>query len=376
MNSRQLVLPHLVLSRRIRKTPFEERVFENGATAFTTYNHMPLASYYESAEADYHHLCEFVQVWDVSCERQVEVVGPDALALVELTTPRDISKCEVGQCMYAPLVDEHGGIVNDPIIIKLAEDRYWVSIADSGVLLWLKGIAFGRGMDVSVFEPDVSPLAIQGPLADELMSELLGMDTRKIKFFWFEKVSLADTDLIMARSGWSGQGGFELYLENSSKGLDLWDVIWEAGQKYNIKAGCPNLIDRIERGLFSYGSDMTLANNPYECGLERFVEESKEAECMSSEALQRVSEKGPEKTLGFISIEGDSLLSPRDVWSVLDSENNKVGIVTSLAYSPKYESNLAFASIKAGANVKGNVLYVDVGEEGPRKAIVMSRSWK
>jgi glycine cleavage system aminomethyltransferase T len=374
MNSREL-LPHLALSRRIRKTPFEERVFEQGASAFTVYNHMPLVSYYVSSEDDYDHLCNHVQIWDVSVERQVEVVGPDALKLVELATPRDMSECEVGQCMYAPLVDEHGCIVNDPIIIRLAEDRFWVSIADSGVLLWLKGIAWGRGLDVSVFEPDVSPLAIQGPRSDDLMAEVVGEHVRDIRFFWFIETDIAGTEVILARSGWSGQGGFEIYLQDSSKGLELWDLFWNAGQKFKIRAGGPNLIDRIERGLLSYGSDMTIENNPYECGLDRFFELGKDAECISAEALARIRREGVKKNLVNLAISGDPLISPRHTWDVMDMGHNNVGIVTSLAYSPKFGTNLAFATVNADVNRHGAELLVDVRDQELRTARIMSRSW-
>lgn len=375
MNSRQLILPHLVLSRRIRKTPFEERVFEQGARAFTTYNHMPLASYYRSVEEDYAHLCRHVQIWDVSCERQVEVVGPDALSLVELATPRDLSGCRAGQCMYTPLVDERGGIVNDPVILRLAEDRFWISIADSGVLLWLKGIACGRGLDVDVFEPDVSPLAVQGPASDDLMAELLGEQVREIRFFRFARMRLAGTTFNIARSGWSGQGGFELYLEDSAKGLDLWDAIWAAGRKYRMRAGCPNLIDRIERGLFSYGSDMTLENNPYECGLDRFFEADKPAECISDRALARIRREGVRRKLVHLSIGGDPLVSPRDIWTVRDGAGRPVGCVTSLAYSARYGSNLAFATVEAATAGHGNTLSVETGDGERRAATVKDRFW-
>ncbi len=376
MNSRELILPRLVLSRRIRKTPFEERVFEQRASAFTTYNHMPLGSYYISAEEDYRHLCEHVQVWDVSCERQVEVVGPDAMELVELITPRDMSKCRIGQCKYAPLVDQHGGVVNDPIILRLAENRFWVSIADSGVLHWIRGIAYGKGMDVSVFEPDVSPLAVQGPKSDDLMADILDDGIRDLKFFWFTKAEIAGTEVVVARSGWSGQGGFEIYLQDGAKGLDLWDVIWEAGRKYNIRAGCPNLIDRIERGFLSYGSDMTLENNPYECGLDRFLEPGKEAEFMSAAALTEILENGVRKNLVHLSVSGSPLASPRSVWDVVDENTRKVGILTSLAYSPKYKSNLAFATIDASANQAGRALRVHVNGEEFREAWIADRNWK
>ena len=371
MNSAQLVL-----SRRIRKTPFEQRVFENGVQGFTTYNHMPLASIFSSPQEDYEHLCENVQIWDVSCERQVEVVGPDAMRLVELVTPRDISLCEVGQCMYAPLVDETGSIVNDPIIIRLAEDRLWVSIADSGVLLWMRGIAYGRGFDVNIFEPDVSPLAVQGPKSNELMSDLLGDHVRDIKWFWFIETRLADTDVILARSGWSGQGGFEIYLQDESRGLALWDLIWEAGQKYDIRAGCPNLIDRIERGLLSYGSDMTLENNPYECGLDRFFESSKEAECMSKDAMEKILLGGVSRNHVYLVIDGDPLGSPRSTWDVLDESGNVVGFVTSSAYSANYQSNVSFASINAELNQKGRKLRVNIDDNEIRNATLVVKQGK
>ncbi len=362
--------PALVLSRRIRKTPFEERVFENGVKAFTTYNHMPLASCYSTPQEDYDHLCEYVQIWDVACERQVEVNGPDALKLVELVTPRDISKCHDGECMYIPLVDENGGIVNDPILLRLAQDRYWISIADSGpgVLLWLRGIAYGRNYDVKIFEPDVSPLAVQGPRADDVMAKVIGEHVRDVKFYWYIKAEIAGTDVIVARSGWSGQGGFEIYLQDFSKGLDLWDEIWEAGQEFNIRAGCPNLIDRIERGLMSYGSDITMENNPYECGLDRFFSDTKDAEYLSAPALGKIRKEGVKRHLVYLSIEGNALTSPRSTWDVLDADKNVVGIVTSSAYSAKLGSNISFATIDAQVDQNEENLFVDLGDGELRRA--------
>ncbi|NKB62172.1 MAG: dimethylsulfoniopropionate demethylase [Gammaproteobacteria bacterium] len=345
--------PKIVFSRRLRQTPFEQRALEQGAKAFTVYNHMPLSSVYESPEEDYAHLCEHVQVWDVACERQVEVVGKDALALVELVTPRDISKCAIGQCFYAPVCDENGGVVNDPIIIRLAEDRFWVSIADSDVLLWMKGIAYGRAMDVSVFEPDVSPLAVQGPKSFDLMADLVGEHIRDIRFFWFIETEIAGTEVILARSGWSGQGGFEIYLQDSSRGLDLWDAVWRAGEKYNIRAGCPNLIERLETGLLSYGSDMTLDNNPLECGLDRFFKLGKPAEYMCREALDTIAAQGVARKVVNLKVMGDKLTAPRSTWNVKNETGEVVGILTSLAYSPKYEANLCFATIDAAYGNQG-----------------------
>ncbi len=367
--------PKIVFSRRLRQTPFEQRALEQGAKAFTVYNHMPLSSVYESPEEDYANLCEHVQVWDVACEHQVEVVGKDALALVELVTPRDISKCAIGQCFYAPVCDENGGVVNDPIIIRLAEDRFWVSIADSDVLLWMKGIAYGRAMDVSVFEPDVSPLAVQGPKSFDLMADLVGEHIRDIRFFWFIETEIAGTEVILARSGWSGQGGFEIYLQDSSRGLDLWDAVWRAGEKYNIWAGCPNLIERLETGLLSYGSDMTLDNNPLECGLDRFFKLGKPAEYMCREALDTIAAQGVARKVVNLKVMDDKLTAPRSTWNVKNETGEVVGILTSLAYSPKYEANLCFATIDAAYGNQGQTLIVDIGGSGFREGVVCDLKW-
>ncbi|MEM7196107.1 MAG: dimethylsulfoniopropionate demethylase [Pseudomonadota bacterium] len=367
--------PLLVLSRRLRETPFEKRVFEQGAQAFTIYNHTPLSAVYRSPEEDYSHLCEHVQLWDVSCERQVEVAGPDALQLVELITPRDISTSAIGQCKYAPLTDEHGGIVNDPIILRLAEDRFWISIADSDVLLWVKGLAAGRAMDVQVFEPDVSPLAVQGPKADDLMAEIVGEHVRDIRFFWFIETEIASTPVILARSGWSGQGGFEIYLQDSGKGLDLWDAIWQVGEKYQIRAGCPNLIERLETGLLSYGSDMTLANNPFECGLDRFCDFGKPAEYLARQALKEIKRDGVARKIVRLRVDGRRVPAPRGIWSVVSDTGDSVGMVTSLAWSPRFDATLCLAIVDIGSTGPGTNLTIEAGDDRVT-ATVATPNWK
>jgi glycine cleavage system aminomethyltransferase T len=365
----------MTLSRRLRASPYEKRVLEHGARAFTLYNKMLLPLIYDSYEEEYKQLCNGVQIWDVACERQVEIVGPDALRLVELITPRDISSCAVGQCKYAPLCDENGGIINDPIVLRLADDRFWLSIADSDVLLWIKGIAYGRRFNVRVFEPDVSPLAIQGPKSDDLMADVVGEHVRKIKFFWFIDETIAGTPVKIARSGWSGQGGFEVYLQDAAKGLELWDTFWEAGKKYNLRAGAPNLIERVESGLKSYGQEMTLDSNPFEAALENFVDLDKKAEYMSREALAAIAKTGPEKRLVNLRIEGDPLEALRTDCGVLDNDGNRVGIVTTWIYSPRFKANIAFAIVKSACAQIGSTLSVD-DESGIRKATIVNSRWQ
>ncbi len=261
----------LNMSRRIRRTPYTSKAEKYGVRGFTVVNHMLLPkAYASSVEEDYWHLREHVQLWDVSCQRQVQLQGPDAKRLVQWMTPRNLTKLKTGQCFYAPLVDHNGGMINDPVLLKLAEDRYWLSIADSDVLLWALGLAQGAGLNVEIDEPDVSPLAIQGPRAEELLVDIFGNHIRDIGFFRFGWVEFKGTRQLIARSGYSKQGGFEIYLEGSHLGGAIWERIWQAGEAYNIKPGCPNLIERIEGGLLSYGNEFTRENNPLECGLEGY----------------------------------------------------------------------------------------------------------
>jgi dimethylsulfoniopropionate demethylase len=336
--------PVLVLSPRIRSTPYSAQVEALGVKACTVYNHMVLPSLFRSLEEDYWHLREHVQLWDVACERQVELRGPDAARLVQLMTPRDLARVKVGQCAYAPLVDEHGGLVNDPVVLKLAEDHFWLSIASSDVLLWAKGLAAGLKLDVALGEPDVSPLAVQGPKAEELMVRVFGDAVRGIGFFRFTPLDFQGRPLIVARSGWSKQGGFEIYLDDSHLGGALWDALWDAGQDLEVGPGCPNLIERIEGGLLSYGSDMTLANDPFECGLERYCRLDG-AEFLGRQALLRPSEIGPQRQIRGLKIAGGPLPGCRVRWRV-EQEGSFAGEVSSAAWSPRLGTGIALAMIE------------------------------
>ncbi len=238
----------LSTASRLRRTPFSHRVETSGVTADSVYNHMLLPSVFRSLEEDYWHLRFAVQLWDVSAERQVEIDGPRASRLIQLTTPRDLSRMQNDQCCYIPVVDDRGRLLNDPVLVRLAATRFGVSLADSDLLLFDKGLAGGLGLRVSVFEPDVSPLVVQGPLADELIGSVFGEDTGKLRHFRHRRVSVAGTDILIARSGWSHQGGFQIYLKGSENGEALWDLLFEAGQDLDIRAGCPNYIERISCG--------------------------------------------------------------------------------------------------------------------------------
>ena len=336
--------PLLAASKRTRSTPFSPRVEAAGVQAYTVYNHMLLPAMFHSLEQDYHHLIEHVQIWDVSCERQVELKGPDAARLAQLMTPRDLGRIEIKQCAYAPLIDASGGIINDPVILKLADDHLWISIADSDVLLWAKGLAHGLGLAVEICEPDVNLLAIQGPKSDDLMAAVFGDVVRGIRFFRFEKLLFHGKYFIVARSGWSKQGGFEIYLERPDLALELWDALWQAGQEFNIAVGCPNLIERIESGLLSYGNDMTLADNPFQCGLEKYCHLDSNIEFIGRAALETIRADGISRKIRGVIFAENPGIACQQAWPIFN-EGDQIGALSSMAYSPRFEAALGFAMI-------------------------------
>ncbi|MEO0931181.1 MAG: dimethylsulfoniopropionate demethylase, partial [Pseudomonadota bacterium] len=328
-------------SRRIRRTPFTEGVEAAGVKGYTVYNHMLLPTVFRSVEEDYHHLKSAVQVWDVAVERQVELRGPDAARLMQMLTPRDLRGMLPGQCFYVPIVDETGGMLNDPVGLKLSEDRWWISIADSDLLLWVKALAYGYRLDVLVDEPDISPLAVQGPKADDLMARVFGDAVRATKFFRFGWFDFQGVSMAIARSGYSKQGGFEIYVDGFKNGMPLWHALFDAGKDLDVHAGCPNLIERIEAGLLSYGNDMTRENTPHECGLGRFCSTQTAIGCVGRDALLRVAKEGPTQQVRAIAIDG-AIPSCDRVWPLM-AKGKRVGQVTSAAKSPDYDTNVAIS---------------------------------
>ncbi len=360
-------------SRRLRRTPFSKGVEDFGVKSYTVYNHMLLPTVFRSVEEDYHHLKQAVQIWDVSCERQIELRGPDASRLMQHLTPRDLRSMQVGQCYYVPIVDETGGMLNDPVAVKLADDRWWISIADSDLLYWVKGLAYGERLDVLVDEPDVSPLAVQGPLAEDLMADVFGDAVRNIRFFRFGTFDFQGRNLVIARSGYSKQGGFEIYVEGSDIGMPLWNALVEAGKSMDVHAGCPNLIERIEGGLLSYGNDMTDDNTPHECGLGKFCNTQAAIGCVGRDALLRVAKEGPVQQLRPISIEGDAVSVCKEFWPLL-SDGKRVGRISSAAWSPDFNTNVAIGMVRMTNWDAGTKLHVET-PDGLRTATVQPKFW-
>ncbi|MEL7178706.1 MAG: dimethylsulfoniopropionate demethylase [Pseudomonadota bacterium] len=359
-------------SRRIRRTPFTDGVEAAGVKGYTVYNHMLLPTVFRSVEEDYHHLKTAVQVWDVSVERQVELRGPDAARLMQMLTPRDLRGMMPGQCFYVPIVDETGGMLNDPVALKLSEDRWWISIADSDLLFWVKALAYGYRLDVLVDEPDVSPLAVQGPLAEDLMARVFGDAVRAIKFFRFGWFDFQGVSMAVARSGYSKQGGFEIYVDGFKNGMPLWNALFEAGKDMDVYAGCPNLIERIEGGLLSYGNDMTRENTPHECGLGRFCSVQTAIGCVGRDALLRVAKEGPTQQIRAIAIDGDMPVCDQ-VWPII-AKGKRVGQVTSAAKSPDYKTNVAIGMVRMTHWDEGTQVEIHT-QTGPMTATVHESFW-
>tara|TARA_B100001996_G_scaffold293849_1_gene234058 strand:+ start:859 stop:2004 length:1146 start_codon:yes stop_codon:yes gene_type:complete len=368
----------LNMSRRIRRTPFTNKVEQCGVSDFTVVNHMLLPKgFKKSVEEDYWHLNEYVQIWDVSCQRQVQISGPDAQKLVQKMTPRSIKNMETGKCFYIPIIDENAGMINDPVLLKLDDDMFWISIADSDILLWAKGLALGSNFDVNIIEPDVYPLAVQGPKSEALMISIFGEDIKKIKFFNFKIFDFLGTKQIIARSGYSRQDGFEIYFKGFEEyfngvelGEKLWDVIWNAGQKFNISPGCPNLIDRIEAGLLSYGNDFTKENNPLECNLEKYCSELENHEFIGSEALKKIKLEGIKQKMRGILFEGEPCLATGKPLSVYSENNKKIGQIASGIYSPRLKKNIGLSMILKDYWDIGQKLIVETYDGKKRKGII------
>ena len=334
----------IVKSRRLRSTPYTDRIEAHGVSSYTVYNHMLLPASFKSLESDYHHLKEFVQVWDVAAERQVEIIGKDSAKLVQLMTCRDLSKSKVGKCYYSPLVDQEGFLVNDPIINKLAEDRWWLSIADSDVIFFAKGIASGNKFEVEIKEPNVNILAVQGPLAENLMAKLFGEEIRDLKFFNFKYFNYKEHKYFIARSGWSKQGGFEVYVEDDIAGQDLYDYLFEFGKEFNIRPGCPNLIERIESALLSYGNDFDNRDNPFEANFDKFVNLDSDVNFLGKEKLKKIQQDGITRKLMGVKIDSNKI----DMYcekTLFDDKNNIVGYVRSATYSPTFKKVIGIAMI-------------------------------
>ena len=332
-------------SKRLRGTPFTSRIEKQGVTAYTIYNHMLLPTRFsDTLEQAYHHLKEHVQVWDVSVQRQTEINGKDSSKLVQLMTCRDLSKAKVGRCYYAPIIDHKAKLISDPVILKLAEDRWWISLSDSDFELFAKGLAIGLNYDVNIFEAKVDIFSVQGPKSFNLMKKVLGPKITELKFFGFDYFEFAGFKHLIARSGWSKQSGFEVYMENEQAGLALYDKLFEIGEEFNLKPGCPNLIERIESTLLSYGNDIDIGDNPLECGFDKYVNLDSNIEFLGKEELKKVKAEGIQKKLMGVKINAKEIAVTGSM-NMYDNSNNLIGELRSASFNPMFNQVIGIAMV-------------------------------
>jgi glycine cleavage system aminomethyltransferase T len=354
---------------RLKRSPYFECTQRAGCRGYTVYNHMLLPICYDDPPNEYRKLLEDVTLWDVSVERNVEISGPDGARLMELLTPRDLSKCKVGEARYVLLIDDAGGIVNDPVLLRLAEGRFWLACADSDVLLWAKGIAFNSGLKVEVRELDVAPLQLQGPKSRQVAQALFGDQVSGLGYYAFFETRLDGIPLIVTRTGWTGELGYELYLLDPSQGEKLWNRVMEAGKPFGIAATGPSDIRRIEAGILNFGIDMTIDNNPYEIGMERLVDAAKAHDFIGKDALKKIREKGPSRRLVGLEISGAPLDLNMTRWPV-SIQGRAVGQVTSAVHSPRLQKNIGYAYVPIEHAGEGTRVEVATSS-GPREAAVV-----
>ena len=355
---------------QIRKSPYFDATVRWGAKDFSVYNHMYIPRDFGSPEENFWNLINDAILCDVAVERQVEITGPDAYKFIQLLTPRDLTKLSVGQCKYVLITNHEGGILNDPVLLRLAENHFWLSLGDSDILLWAQGVAINSGLDVKISEPDVSPLQLQGPNSGKIMQTLFSDSINDLKYYWLREYDLDGIPLIVSRTGWSSELGYEIYLRDGTKGDDLWEKIMEAGKNYNLKPGHTSSIRRIEGAMLSYHADADIYTNPFEVGLDRLVSFDTDVNYIGKDALRKIKEEGIKRKQVGLLIQCDPLKGPNTTfWKIL-KDNKQVGKVTSAVYSPRLKKNISLAMINIEYSEIGTELDVKIGDKNFKTTIV------
>ena len=330
---------------QVRKSPYFDATVRWGAQGFSVYNHMYIPRDFGDPVQNFWNLVNEAILCDVAVERQVEITGPDAAKFVQLLTPRNLSECAVGQCKYVLITDENGGVLNDPVLLRLDENHFWLSLADSDILMWAKGVAVNSGLDVNLGEPDVSPLQLQGPKSGDIAKAIFGERIDSLKYYWLEEFELNGIPLIISRTGWSSELGYEIYLRDGSRGNELWDHIMEIGKPMGLVPGHTSTIRRIEGGMLSYQADMDYTVNPFELGLDRLVDLGMNADFIGKDALKKIQSEGVKRRQVGVEISCPPLQHPNTSYWPIFIDSSEVGYITSAVYSPRLDKNIALAII-------------------------------
>ena len=334
---------NIYLAFHYRRSPFFDATQRYGCEAYDVYNHMFLpSSYGREAFDDYWHLLEEVALWDVGVERVVEITGPDAEAFTDHLTCRDLTQCAVGQGKYAPLIAEDGGIVNDPVLLRVEADRFWLCLADSDAGLWARGILTGADFDVEIGEPDVHPVQVQGPKSKPLVEDLIGPEIAELDYYWCGEAMVdGEIPVVVSRTGWTGEVGYEIYLRDSAYGDQLWERIMEVGEPYNVRPQPPSTIRRVEAGIFNWGSDIDLEDNPLQVsGMERLVEFTGR-DYVGRDALERIDAEGVDRKLVGVEIDEEIETWNTRAWPAYH-DGERVGHGTTTSWSPRLEQGIGY----------------------------------
>ena len=355
---------------QIRKSPFFNSTVKWGATGFSVYNHMYIPRDFGDPEKNFWNLITKAILCDVSVERQVEITGPDAYKFIQLLTPRDLSKLKVGQCKYVLITNEKGGIINDPVLLRLGENHFWLSLGDSDVLLWAQGVAVNSNLDVDICEPDVSPLQLQGPNSGKIMQNLFGKNIIDLKYYWLKEINLDGIPVVVSRTGWSSELGYEIFLRDGSKGNLLWEKIMNAGKEFGLQPGHTSTIRRIEGAMLSYQADADIKTNPFEVGLDRLVNLDSNINFIGKESLIKIKEQGIVRIQVGLVLDCEPLKGPNTTFWTVFNDNDTVGKVTSAVYSPRLKKNIALAMISKKFSEIGTVLNVKTSQSLVKARIV------
>ena len=353
------------LNPRIKKSPFFEKAVEYGATEFHPYNGMWMPVGYDSPVNEYWNVLERASLWDVGVQKCVEIAGPDTEAFMQLLTPRDITTIEPGRCAYVFLTNQDGGVLNDPVMLRIAEDRFWLSTADSDMYLWAKGVSAFSGHEVEITTPHVYPMQLQGPRSAEIMVDVFGEEILDLRYYRWMRSSVDGIDVVISRTGYSSELGYEVYLLGEARGGELWEILMTAGQPYGISPGSPNRIRRIEGGVLDYASDITPDENPLELGLDRLI--AWDTDFLGKAALEKVRDEGVRRRLVGLFLDGPALQKNNEHRWPVTSADTKVGFVTNAVHSPRLDRNIAFAMIDVPFDANDTVLTVET-VEGARSA--------
>ncbi|MDB9881051.1 glycine cleavage system protein T [Planktomarina temperata] len=357
---------------QIRKSPYFDATVRWGAQGFSVYNHMYIPRDFGDPEQNFWNLVDQAILCDVAVERQVEITGPDAAKFTQMLTCRDLSKMAAGQCKYILITNADGGILNDPILLRLAENHFWISLADSDILLWAQGVAVHSGLNVQIKEPDVSPLQLQGPNSGLIMQELFGDSITDLKYYWLRELELEGIPLVVSRTGWSSELGYELYLRDGSKGDQLWELIMAAGASHGLKPGHTSSIRRIEGGMLSYHADADIDTNPFELGFDRLVNLDMDAEFIGKAALRKIKQEGPMRKQVGLVLDCAPLTGPNTTFWAIQQDGATIGKVTSAVYSPRLKQNIALAMVATNAAIMGAEVEV-LTNSGAVKATMVER---